>query len=106
MITRILNNTILELLEYFPVVAIVGPRQVGKTTLAKHLMQQIDKETVYLDLEYPEDLNKLDNAALYFEHHQTKCIIIDEIQRKPELFPILRSIIDRKREPARFILLT
>ena len=105
MIARILNNTILELLEYFPVVAIVGPRQVGKTTLAKHLMKQIDKETVYLDLEYPEDLNKLDNAALYLEHYQTKCIIIDEIQRKPELFPILRSIIDRKRTPGRFILL-
>jgi predicted AAA+ superfamily ATPase len=62
------------------VVGIVGPRQVGKTTLAKLLSKQIKKETVLLDLENPRDLSKSTDPLLYFENNTTKCIIIDEVQ--------------------------
>ena len=94
MYKRIQEKKIKKLLQHFPVVAIVGPRQVGKTTLAKEITKQIEKEVVYLDLENPRDIAKLQDAVLYFEANEKKCIILDEIQRKPELFPILRSIID------------
>ena len=85
--------------------AILGPRQVGKTTLAKMIMDKITKETVYLDLEMPSDINKLSNAELYFDYNKDKCIIIDEIQRKLELFPLLRAVIDKSAKNGRFILL-
>ena len=105
MIDRRHKQQILELLEYFPVVGIVGPRQVGKTTLVKSLMGQLKRKSIYIDLEYPEDLNKLTDPVLFFKQNPDACIIIDEVQRRPDLFPVLRSVIDRKREPGRFILL-
>ena len=92
-------------MEYFPVVGIVGPRQVGKTTLAKAIRPQLKRKVLYIDLEYPGDLNKLADPVLFLEQNQDSCIIIDEVQRMPNLFPILRSIIDKNREPGRFILL-
>lgn len=92
-------------MEYFPVVGIVGPRQVGKTTLAKVIRPQLKRNVLYIDLEYPGDLNKLADPVLFLELNQDSCIIIDEVQRMPNLFPILRSIIDKNREPGRFILL-
>ncbi len=104
MIPRLGTNDLIEILEYFPVLGITGPRQVGKTTLSKDLARQIDKEVIYLDMENPTDLSKLSEPTLYFEKNEDACIIIDEIQRIPELFPILRSVIDKKRIPARFIL--
>ena len=104
-IERVQKKHILDLLRYFPVVGIVGPRQVGKTTLAKFLINELEREAIYIDLEYPEDLNKLTDPALFFLQNTDKCIIIDEVQRKPDLFPVLRSIIDKKREAGRFILL-
>ncbi len=99
------KQQVLDLLEYFPVVGIVGPRQVGKTTLVKSLMGQLKRKSLYIDLEYPEDLNKITDPVLFFEQNPDVCIIIDEVQRRPDLFPLLRSVIDRKREPGRFILL-
>ncbi len=105
MIKRIATKTITEYLEFFPVIGIVGPRQVGKTTLVKSLMEKINVTSVYLDLEYPEDLNKLNDPVLYLEQNNDKCIIIDEVQRKPDLFPIIRSLVDRNRRPGRFIIL-
>ncbi|RLD70589.1 MAG: ATPase [Bacteroidetes bacterium] len=104
-IERKQKQQILDLLGYFPVVGIVGPRQVGKTTLAKSLINKLERKTIYIDLEYPEDLNKLTDPVLFFQQNTDKCIIIDEVQRKPDLFPVLRSIIDQKREAGRFILL-
>jgi predicted AAA+ superfamily ATPase len=89
----------------FPVLGIVGPRQVGKTTLARLLSKKINKETIFLDLENPRDVSKLTDPLLFFENNQDKCIIIDEVQIKKELFPIIRAVIDQKREPGRFILL-
>jgi uncharacterized protein len=104
-VARKYQQEILNILEYFPIVGIVGPRQVGKTTLVKSIENQLKRKTIYVDLEYPEDLNKLSDPVLFFEQNTDACIIIDEVQRKPDLFPILRSIIDRKREACRFIIL-
>jgi predicted AAA+ superfamily ATPase len=105
MIKRIKINEIVDSLAFFPVVGIIGPRQVGKTTLAKQLEKVISKQMIYLDLENPRDLAKLQDPVLYFEDNIDKCIILDEIQNTPYLFPIIRSMVDLKREAARFIIL-
>jgi predicted AAA+ superfamily ATPase len=105
MITRFIEEELKEILTEFPVLAIVGPRQVGKTTLAKRLSGSLQKEVIYIDLENPRDENKLNDPVLFFESNQDKCVILDEIQRRPDLFPIMRSMIDRDRVPARFVLL-
>ncbi|TAG59971.1 MAG: ATPase, partial [Runella slithyformis] len=98
MIARNITPKILEDLSFFPAVAIVGARQVGKTTLARSLQKKIQKESIYLDLESEEDAYRLENAESYLLQHLDKCVVIDEIQRMPRLFPLLRSLIDRKRE--------
>ena len=105
MINRIAEKHFTELLAQFPAVAVVGPRQVGKTTLSKLIQKKITKEIIYIDLENPRDENKLADPVLFFENNKDKCIVLDEIQRRKDLFPILRSIIDQNRVPARFILL-
>jgi uncharacterized protein len=105
MITRNLQTRINKLLAHFPAVAILGPRQIGKTTLAKSLINDITKKVIYLDLELPGDLSKLNNPQLFFENNKENCIIIDEVQRRPDLFPVIRSVIDQHRVPARFIIL-
>ncbi|QOI98639.1 MAG: ATP-binding protein [Flammeovirgaceae bacterium] len=105
MIARMAENEVLELLSTFPVVGLVGPRQVGKTTLAHQVTGRMNREVVYLDLELPEDIAKLQQPALYLKEHTDKCVVLDEIQRMPELFPVLRSLIDQNRIPGRFIIL-
>jgi hypothetical protein len=105
MIDRFIYGELLEIVGEFPVLGIVGPRQVGKTTLARLLSKKINKESIFLDLENPRDISKLTDPLLFFENNQGKCIIIDEVQIKKELFPIIRAVIDQKREPGRFILL-
>ncbi|WP_298708866.1 ATP-binding protein [Chitinophaga sp.] len=102
MIQRLAYNEVKQLLEEFPAVGLLGPRQVGKTTLAIEIAAAVRPETVYLDLESPSDLVKLNEAEQYFEINKGKLIILDEIQRVPELFQVLRGVIDRrKREGAR-----
>jgi len=103
--TRNLNEEILKHLNHFPVVVILGARQVGKTSLAKKLMESIEKECLYLDLELDSDINRLSEPELFFKLNKDKCIILDEVQRMPELFPLLRGIIDQDRKPGRFVLL-
>lgn len=88
-----------------PSVALLGPRQVGKTTLAKQLKESMSKPCIYLDLEKPEDLDKVKGASIFFETNKDKCVIIDEIQRYPEIFARLRGLIDVHRVSGRFILL-
>jgi uncharacterized protein len=105
MIQRLIAENLKEGLAIFPVVAILGPRQVGKTTLVKQMMFDLGKPSIYLDLEYFADANKLNEPDTFFAEHQDKTIILDEIQRMPELFPLLRSIIDQNRQNGRFILL-
>lgn len=89
----------------YPVVAITGPRQAGKTTLAKSILEQLGRKTVYLDLELPSDLNRLSNAELFLKENEASLVVLDEVQRKPELFPLLRSLVDQRREPSRFLIL-
>ena len=98
MIVRKAKADILELLEEFPAVAVLGPRQVGKTTLAEDVAESMDAESIYLDLESPADQAKLNEPEAYFELHKGKLIILDEIQRVPELFTVLRGVIDRRRK--------
>lgn len=105
MITRSKSETIIDLLSTVPVVALTGARQVGKTTLAKHIAEEVGLKTLYLDLESPRDEGKLTEPELFFERFADHLIIIDEIQRRPDLFPILRSVVDRDRRPGRFLLL-
>jgi len=105
MIERLAEKVILEDIKQFPVVGIIGPRQVGKTTLARIIMNKLEQRTVYLDLELQEDIAKLENAEIYFEGHKDECVILDEIQTMPELFPILRGMIDKYRKPGRFVIL-
>ena len=106
MITRSIEKEVLDSLSYLPSVAVLGPRQVGKTTLVKNMMNKFDKPAIYLDLEYFADRDKLTVAPdLFFQEHQDKVVILDEIQRMPELFPLLRVMIDQHRQPGRFILL-
>lgn len=105
MIERLLTQKILRDLTWSPIVGLVGSRQVGKTTLVKYLQSRIAKPTLYLDLELREDWFKMEDAQTYLSGHADKCVIIDEIQVRPELFALLRALTDQKREPARFILL-
>ncbi len=105
MVSRIITTELINTIGIFPATAIVGPRQVGKTTLAKRLINILNKEGVYLDLENPRDIAKLTDPVLYFENNEHKLVVLDEIQQMPELFPILRSMIDANRVPGRFLLL-
>jgi predicted AAA+ superfamily ATPase len=104
-IERELYQGVLESLQSFPVVGLIGPRQVGKTTLVRRLATEADKTTVYLDLERPSDLAKLDDPELYLESLTDRCVIIDEVQQRPDLFPVLRALVDAQRRPGRFLVL-
>lgn len=84
--------------------ALLGPRQCGKSTLIKNLTRERD-HLLYLDLERPSDLQKLDDAEWFLLSQSDKLICLDEIQRKPELFPVIRSIVDSDRRPGRFLIL-
>lgn len=105
MITRRILTEIKDSLSFFPVVSIIGPRQVGKTTLAKQIMSESAKPTLYLDLELQSDLFKLNDAELFLSQHSEELVIVDEVQNKKELYPLLRALVDRTREPGQFLLL-
>jgi predicted AAA+ superfamily ATPase len=102
---RTLELTIRESLKKYPVVGILGSRQTGKTTLAKEIQSTFNKKAVYLDLELPSDLNKLVDPELYLSQFTDDLVIIDEIQRIPSLFPIIRALVDHKRTAGRFLIL-
>ena len=99
MYKRELTQIIIDRLSRTPAVAILGPRQIGKTTLALEVAK--NQAAVYLDLENPVDLQKLTDPAPYFDHHADKLIILDEIQRVPNLFMSLRGVIDTRRREGR-----
>ncbi len=102
---RTAENDIASAIRHFPVTAVIGPRQCGKSTLVKHLMQNHPSETLYLDLERPSDLEKLNDAEWFFTSQNDKLICIDEIQRKPDLFPLIRSLVDEWNRPGCFVVL-
>ncbi|MCG2700734.1 ATP-binding protein [Candidatus Parcubacteria bacterium] len=103
-IKRLSEKIIKEDLKNFLVIAILGSRQCGKSTLAKELGKKI-KKFLYLDLEKPSDLRKLDDPELFFESNKDKIFCLDEIQTKGELFPTLRSIADQYKKKGQFIIL-
>lgn len=104
MIARHLAHAIEADFARFPAVALLGPRQAGKTTLARILAAQ-RPGSVYLDLERPSDAARLADPELFLSRHADKLVVLDEIQRTPELFPVLRALIDEQRRPGRFLLL-
>lgn len=106
MVERYLKYAIQQSLSFFPAVGILGPRQVGKTTLAKQLVSELPRPSLYFDLELPDDYQTLSqNAAWVIDSNRDKTIIIDEVQRLLPIFPPLRGLIDRDRQPGRFVLL-
>jgi predicted AAA+ superfamily ATPase len=96
-IDRIAQPRVQELLTGFPAVALLGPRQAGKTTLARDLADAMSGRAVYLDLELPSDRAKMSDAELYLSAHEDHLVILDEIQRAPGLFQVLRGVIDQRR---------
>ena len=99
MLNRRLYAEVTERLENIPAVAILGPRQAGKTTLALQLADQ--RPSLYLDLQLDTDRAKLDDPAPYLLEHSDKLIVLDEIHRVPELFGALRAVIDTNRRNGR-----
>jgi len=99
MIKRGLAPRLEDTLSQVPAVALLGPRQVGKTTLALEVGKRFD--TLYLDLESEQDRARLAQPELYLADHQDKLVILDEVHRAPGLFPVLRGLIDRARRAGR-----
>lgn len=88
------ENKLLRSLQHFPVTALVGPRQVGKSTLAKKIAKQFGAKATFFDLEDISDLQKLENIKLTLDSIDG-LIVIDEIQKKPEIFPYIRVLVDK-----------
>ncbi|MBS3934614.1 MAG: ATP-binding protein [Sulfuritalea sp.] len=96
---RMLAPQLLDALDHSPAVALLGPRQAGKTTLALEIAR--GRPAIYLDLESEQDRAKLAQPELYLADHLDKLVILDEVHRAPGLFPVLRGLIDRARREGR-----
>jgi len=103
-IGRNLENKIVSALENNPAVAILGPRQCGKSTLAKKLGEKL-RGFLYLDLESDADLNRLNQPELFFQYNAERLICLDEIQRLPNIFPVLRSVLDARGRNGQLLIL-
>lgn len=97
MIPRSCSPKIQKALESMPVVAILGSRQVGKTTLALALSKKLGKKSSYFDLESDLDYNKFTDAEAFLKRFSDELVIIDEVQRKPDLFRVLRCLVDERK---------
>ena len=104
MIERQFVSELQDRLSFYPGVVLLGARQVGKSTLARHIAKQTPG-AVFLDLELPGDRARLDNPAAFFAAHRNHLVVIDEVQTFPELFAQLRPEIDAARHAGRFLLL-
>lgn len=103
-IPRFLDGHVRSALRQVPAVAILGPRQCGKTTLARQLVGNLP-EVLYLDLERPSDISRLADPEALFAENARRMICVDEIQRVPELFPVMRLAINTDSRPGRFLIL-
>ena len=101
---RVLYSAVKRRLGVNPVVAILGPRQCGKSTLAAMFAEE-NPQLLRLDLERPADLRKLEDPEPFFAVNSERLICIDEIQRRPELFPVMRYWVDRTNRPGQFLIL-
>lgn len=101
MLTRAITPRLTQAIDEYPAVALLGPRQAGKTTLALEIAA--NRSAVYLDLESEEDRFKLAQPELYLADHADKLVILDEVQRAPGLFPVLRGLIDKARRAGRSV---
>jgi len=99
MIHRKRLKSVMQGLNTRPAVVLLGPRQVGKTTLAFAMVEEVD--AVYLDLESPADQRQISDPEFFFEQNNTRLVVIDEVQKAPALFEILRSQIDKNRRQGR-----
>ena len=104
MIQRDLEAKILAALGQFPCIALLGARQVGKTTLARRIAAA-KPAAVFLDLERPSDAAKLAEPELFLGPLADRLVVLDEIQRVPDLFPVLRSLVDERARAGRFLIL-
>jgi len=102
-IPRLAHLELKSALSRSPAVAILGPRQSGKSTLAKEFLKPVD--SVYLDLQARADLSRLAEPELFLDQHRSRLVCLDEIQRAPGFFGVLRSEIDQDRRPGRFLIL-
>lgn len=98
------ENTLRDLIRDHRVVGIIGARQVGKTTLARKFMERVQQPVTYFDLENPEDLARIIDPMIALKQLKG-IIVIDEVQRLPGLFEVIRVLVDRPRMPAKFIIL-
>lgn len=98
------RQRVVDLLRRHPVVAILGARQIGKTTLARQVATSLGLPTRFVDLEDPREVARLADPMLTLAPLRG-LVVLDEIQRRPELFPVLRVLADRPRRPARFLVL-
>lgn len=101
-VKRKLSAIVGDKLKDFKVIAIIGPRQVGKSTLAAKIM---GKNDIWLDLERPSDLRKLDDPETFLSLHSSKLVCIDEVQLRPDLFPVLRALTDARPENGQYLIL-
>ena len=101
LVPRSIAAAVRNRLEEAPAVVLLGPRQVGKTTLARQIADERGDAALYLDLERPADRRRLDDADAYLRAQVDKLVVIDEIHRAPELFAILRGVIDDRRRTGR-----
>jgi predicted AAA+ superfamily ATPase len=103
-VDRKIDADVRRALGSYPVTAILGSRQCGKSTLAKYIASSFS-DAVFLDMESPADLRKLENPEFFLLSFGDRLICIDEVQRVPNLFPVIRAVVDKNRKNGKFLIL-
>ena len=99
---RVYTPNLQELLAEFPAVVLLGPRQVGKTTIALDWVDALGDKALYLDLELPSAQRQLDDAEGFLLAQRGRLVVLDEVQRVPGLFAVLRGVIDQQHDGREF----